>query len=254
MVLVHNAGNDHRNWDAQVDHFKDRFTVYAIDMFGYGASDSPGPQSLDLHSNALADLFESLDLRDVTLVGHCVGGAASWHCASRHPERIRKLILFSPATEATMRSGMWGPLYWASRRSRWANKLAEVGVRAARKTDVGRRTTVLAMFGDDGPPDEFLAHSMALMERPDAIQTLNELLVGFSGFGILDRFERPEAFPPTLLLWGTRNRVLSIQSMAAVLDHLRPDRNEVFTGRGHLCMVEAPEQINAAMDRFLRAS
>jgi len=251
LVFVHNAGSDHHNWDAQVAHFAPTHTVYAVDMLGYGASDPARPQKLELHVEALRQLLESLELEAVRLVGHCVGAAAAWRYASQHPERLGALVLFTPATERTLLAGMFGPLYRAGRRSLLLHKAALASTRATTGLAGVRRLAIGTMFGKGKPPAEYVEHASELWGRPGAMDTLADLLLHFESFAVLDRLERPAVFPRTCLLWGTRNRVLPIRTMEEVRARLAPDSVVVLEGRGHLCMVEAPDEVNAALDAFL---
>lgn len=252
LVFVHNAGSDHHNWDAQVSHFAPTHTVYAVDMLGYGASDPALPQTLDLHVEALHKLLSTLELDGVRLVGHCVGAAASWRYALQHPERLGALVLFTPATERTVSAGMFGPLYLAGRRSMLLHRAALASTRATTRLSGARRLAIGTMFGKDKPPAAYVEHASDLWARPGAMDTLADLLLHIDSFSVLDRAQRPAAFPRTCLVWGSRNRVLPIRTMKEVQAHLAADSVVVLEGRGHLCMVEAPDEVNAALDAFLR--
>ncbi len=52
-------------------------------------------------------------------------------------------------------------------------------------------------------------------------------------------------------MWGSRNLVLPIRAMEEVQARLAADSVVVLEGRGHLCMVEAPDEVNAALEAFL---
>ena len=70
--------------------------VYAIDMLGYGLSDHPWPADTSVwgHADGLAMLFNQLNLTNIILVGHGVGGGAAQVLATRlSRERIGALVL-----------------------------------------------------------------------------------------------------------------------------------------------------------------
>ncbi len=240
VVFVHNAGNDRRNWDGVIERLRDAFACEAIDLPGYGESADKGTQTLELHAAAVHAHLVERDLRDVHLVGHCVGAAACWAVAMRDPTRVASLTLFSPATEATMSAGLWGPMYRLSAAWPTGFRMARSAVAASTSVPAVRRYSVRSMFGSGAPTDDFRLHSEALLLRPGAIERLGDLLRNFDSFRSLDHFRRLRGFPRTMLLWGDANRVLPISAMDAVQARLQPERTEVLTGKGHLAMVEDP--------------
>jgi haloalkane dehalogenase len=68
----------------------------APDLPGFGRSDKPTDidwYSYDRHTEAVASLFEELDLRGVTLVMHDWGGPIGLRIAAEHPDRIERLVV-----------------------------------------------------------------------------------------------------------------------------------------------------------------
>lgn len=72
----------------------------SVDRRGCGRSDRPGAGfDLDTLADDLAALLKELDLRDVTLVAHSVGGAEAVRMLSRHGDgRIARLVLVATTT------------------------------------------------------------------------------------------------------------------------------------------------------------
>jgi len=73
----------------------DGFRVVAPDMIGLGLSDKPRDlkyHSLDTHAENLLTLVETLDLKDITIVGQDWGGPIISCMAARTPERIRAAV------------------------------------------------------------------------------------------------------------------------------------------------------------------
>src|SRR2546421_217195 len=70
--------------------------VYAIDMLGYGQSEHPWPADTSNWGQAdtLSMLFEQLNLTNIVLVGHGLGGAVAQVLATRlSRERVAALVL-----------------------------------------------------------------------------------------------------------------------------------------------------------------
>ncbi|GAA3186450.1 alpha/beta fold hydrolase [Nonomuraea roseoviolacea] len=85
-------------WEYQIPYFVDRgYRCIALDRRGHGRSDRPSTgYDMDTAADDLAVLIELLDLRDVILVGHSMGGAEIARYLHRHgDERIERIALIS---------------------------------------------------------------------------------------------------------------------------------------------------------------
>lgn len=95
IVFVHGYMVDSRLWDGVVDRLADRYRCVAPD-WPMGSHRVPLPAA-DLSpygfAAIVADLLAKLELEDVTLVGNDSGGAMCQIVASRHRERLGRLVL-----------------------------------------------------------------------------------------------------------------------------------------------------------------
>ena len=78
---------------------KGSYRCVVPDHMGMGKSDKPQdyPYTLSRHIDNLEKLTDHLELDDITLVVHDWGGAIGMGFAVRHPERIRRLVIFNTA-------------------------------------------------------------------------------------------------------------------------------------------------------------
>jgi pimeloyl-ACP methyl ester carboxylesterase len=108
VVLLHGFPEFWWTWHAQLKALAQAgFRVIVPDQRGFGRSDKP-PRIEDYRSQErLADivgLLDALGHRDVYLAGHDFGGFVAWNLAIRHPERVRKLVVFNVAHPEVYRS------------------------------------------------------------------------------------------------------------------------------------------------------
>ncbi|MEZ5709603.1 MAG: alpha/beta hydrolase [Blastomonas sp.] len=97
ILLLHATGFHARCWDAVVAGLPAGYRVIAPDFRGHG--NSYRPESLaDWQASArdMIELVEALDLRDVTGVGHSMGGQCMVQLAAAMPVRFARLILIDP--------------------------------------------------------------------------------------------------------------------------------------------------------------
>jgi pimeloyl-ACP methyl ester carboxylesterase len=96
VVFVHGALVNGTLWDPVVERLAGSVRCIVPDL-PLGSHATAMRPDADLSPTGLArliaGLIEALDLRDVTLVGNDTGGALCQFVATRHPERIGRLVL-----------------------------------------------------------------------------------------------------------------------------------------------------------------
>ena len=78
---------------------KQGYRCVGITLRGFGKSSKPwGDYHYDIFADDIKKVLEILDLNDVTLAGHSMGGAISLHYVAQHKSaRVAKLALFGAA-------------------------------------------------------------------------------------------------------------------------------------------------------------
>ena len=97
LLFLHGA-DGLPEWPEMLDRLAEKYDVIAPDLPGFGGSAIT--DSIDDMSDVaylLLDLLESLDLRDVRVIGHSLGGWAALEVAIRSSARIHSLALIAPA-------------------------------------------------------------------------------------------------------------------------------------------------------------
>lgn len=95
-ILCIHGGAAHAHW---FDFFAPSFTadyhVRSLDLRGHGDSEwmDPPAYAYPLYVSDLAEVIEQLDLRDMVLVGHSMGGLISLLYLAAYPGRVRALIV-----------------------------------------------------------------------------------------------------------------------------------------------------------------
>jgi pimeloyl-ACP methyl ester carboxylesterase len=106
-VLFHPGFSNNLDlWNWLVRELAATHRCVTFDPRGHGASDKPDSDyTLDELARDAVALADGLDLRDVTLVGHSLGGAVSLQAVLHHDDerRITRLVLVAPALPAYVR-------------------------------------------------------------------------------------------------------------------------------------------------------
>ena len=246
LVLVHGLVGSSKNWERNIQFLARFRTVYALDLANMGASDrvagiDPG---LEATADRLAAAMDALGIKRADIAGHSHGGAISMMLAARHPEKVRRLVLFAPANPFC---DFCRPLirFYQTRLGVAFAYLVPRLPRALHKTALSR------MYGDpkrvhegalegytNGMNAGTVGHILGIVRSwTDDMKALGEVLGAVATL-------------PTLLIWGERDRAVGVRS-GEQLAKLLGARLMVIPGVGHLPFAETPEVCNKAVREWL---
>jgi pimeloyl-ACP methyl ester carboxylesterase len=99
LVMLHGNPTWSFYYRSLIAGFRKTHRVIAPDHMGCGLSDKPSnyPYTLEQHIANLEALLDSLKLERMTLFLHDWGGAIGMGCAERHPERVKRFVIFNTA-------------------------------------------------------------------------------------------------------------------------------------------------------------
>ena len=98
LVLVHGLGASAERWDRVIPIFSRHYRVLAPDLIGFGYSDKPlVDYTPDYFSDFLSKFFSLTNTESASVIGSSLGGQVSAEFTLSNPEKVKKLILTSPA-------------------------------------------------------------------------------------------------------------------------------------------------------------
>jgi pimeloyl-ACP methyl ester carboxylesterase len=96
LLLIHGMGGSSASWREVVPELSKKYRVIAPDLLGHGQTDKPrGDYSLGAFAVWLRDFLDALGIRNVTLIGHSLGGGIAMQFAHQHRDYCRRLVLIS---------------------------------------------------------------------------------------------------------------------------------------------------------------
>jgi pimeloyl-ACP methyl ester carboxylesterase len=254
LLFIHGILGSQRQWAHLVDRLDDGHRLVVPDLFGHGSSAKPvGDYSLGAHAATLRDLLDRLGIEQVTLVGHSLGGGIAMVFSYLFPERVERLVLVasgglgrevSPLLRSATLPGAEYVLpviasgWMRDRISSVAGLLGSVGLRPGRDlTEVWDGFTSL---GDADTRRAFLATTRAVIDPGGQSVSAHDYL--------------PEAAPiPTLVVWGTKDRMIPAWHAASATSSIEHCRVELFQGAGHFPHLDDPDRFAALVREFVRA-
>ena len=253
LLFIHGLTGSSRNWGKVVDLLDaDNHRVLAPDLHGHGASAKPmGDYSLSAHAASLRDLLDQLGIDRVTLVGHSLGGGIAMQFCYLFPDRVEGLVLvasggFGRSVSPLLRSATLPGAEWVLPliASRWVRDRGEALGRGLGKLgwkpskDVTEAWRGFTSLSDADARRAFLATTRSVIDPGG--QTV-------SAFDHL-----PMTLDvPTLVIWGTRDRLIPPGHAAAAHEAIPGSKVVLFEGAGHYPQLDQPERFAEVLDKFM---
>jgi len=247
LLLLHGLFLDHTTWDPMCDALPSGLRMVAPDLPGFGASEKPTPgrypYGIEALAEAIADLYAGLELGRASVVGQCLGGAVALELAARHPELVSRLVLVNPLCEAP-HLGAYGSLA----------RLPFVGGFTFKQ--LWTRAVFRAFFRDrllapdaNVEPARIDAYYQTFSEPRARASALETLRSTFDTRGIVAKTQGVRA--PTLVVWGSSNRVVEPRLGQKLAREIHGARFEVIDA-GHALQEERPLELARSVGSFLK--
>lgn len=234
LVLVHGTLSAYSRWTPILPVLEERFTVYAVDRRGRGASGDADTYALEREFEDIAAVVDATG-EAAHLLGHSHGGLCALEAALLTPH-VRSLIVYEPASPE-----LPAP--------------ADILARLQVLLDAGDRAGAVTTFLEEIV--RMPAHELALFQaspvfpaRVAAAHTIPRELRAVTAY----RFQ-PERFRnlhvPVLLLLGGDSPAFFKDAVEAWHTALPNSQIVVLPGQQHIAMDTAPELFVHEITRFL---
>lgn len=98
LILIHGLGSNAKGWIKNIPELAKKFRVIAVDLPGYGKSDKGYFKfSLPFYAEVLTEMMDEMKIDNATFVGHSMGGQIAMVASMNYSERVKSLVLISPA-------------------------------------------------------------------------------------------------------------------------------------------------------------
>ena len=237
LLFIHGFPLNRRAWAHQVEAFKSRHRVIALDLRGFGESGSTsGPVSMSNFAEDVLALLDHLVTGPVILAGHSMGGYIALAFAKAYPQWLRGLALVG------------------TKAGRDTSEIAKARRETAEKVrKEGAAVVVDAMAPKMLSPknqEEGVAAKVRDLMAPASPQGIVGALLGMA--------ERPDAGGwlgsirvPTLVITGADDSIIPVSESEALVRSIPEAQLKVIPKAGHLVAVDQAEAFNEALKDWL---
>ncbi len=251
IVLLHDIPAGAFAWDAVVPGLTSvKRAIYAIDMLGYGQSDHPWPADTSVwgHADVLSLLFKNLNLTNIILVGHGLGGGVAQILATRlYREQVAALVLVDTISYLHAFADNW-PLPEMEKHQDF---------------DAPKQTPLEDLIRD-------LKNTLpnAVVKTKDFAQVLDQYVEPWnSELGKEVLFQHVRLLipyytnsvssdlkvlgKPILIIWGEQDEQMPIRYAERLHREIPDSKLVTVPGAGHLILFDAPEAVSSAIADFV---
>ncbi|HEX4855476.1 MAG TPA: alpha/beta hydrolase [Limnobacter sp.] len=238
LVLIHGFGGSKDNFNRVARHLTDYYTVYAIDVPGFGGSTRvmDADYMINTQADRVHEIIEKLGLQKPHIGGNSMGGWISGAYAAKYPDNVASVWFLAPAGLVESRK---------SEVIQKFEKTGEIMLTAGNRKDFEKIVDTV-MYQRPAFAPGFVVEAMAA--RAAADQPLHKRI--YKDFktapsDLANALKNSTYRGPGLIVWGRQDRVLHVDG-AAELKAAMPGFDLILMDKvGHVPMMEQPEQVAA---------
>jgi pimeloyl-ACP methyl ester carboxylesterase len=251
VLLVHNIypGADHQEFEHNLNELARRFTVYAIDLLGFGQSEAPRLKyTADLYVELIADFLREVVREPAAVVSAGLSCAYVTEVAAARPESLTRLVFVCPRSEPT---GMDSPRWFAPLRHFFLTT-PPLGS-GFYQTMAGDAELSLFLrncfYQSKHVTPELIRRLRDNALQPGTIHPYASLITGYLDQHLLGALPRVQT--PILLVWGRHARPTPVEHSVRLLAVARDSRLELIDNAGAWPHYEQSAQVNKLIQDYL---
>ena len=229
LVFLHGAGMNYRVWVKVASLMGNLgYGTLTIDFPGHGESDGPPLPTIEQLGRWVTACVNTLNLKEAVLVGHSMGAIAALAAAKNRGIKLAGVIFCGIAERLSVHPDL---------------------LRTA-SNDRQKAEMLIAKWSFAAFADEIdLAHYFA--SQQDSVLPIDLKACDDYG-GVLGDIS--EITIPQLFLFGAEDKMTPPERASSLIAASRNAQSIVLKGCGHMMQLEAPEEVAAAMDGFLKTA
>jgi pimeloyl-ACP methyl ester carboxylesterase len=252
ILLLHGLLGFSFSWRRNLEALSKLGTLYAIDGLCAGYSDHPCPMDCGMTAQAerILKLMDVLGIDSAAIVGNSHGGAIAMMVAALSAQqgrsRVNRLLLVDPVHP-------WAEYEWQQTLLIDCPPALVTFGPLLLKSKFLQRIFLRRLYGDTRKlTAETLEGYMAALPQAGTLEYGTGVVKTWrNDLGELERLSPKLAKIPAMVVWGTEDHAVKIESAPRLCQVFDDCEFIPFRGSGHMPMEETPELFNALATRFL---
>jgi len=231
LIFLHGLMGGSENWKSQVDYFKDKRRVIAVDLRGHGQSDKPrGNYSIKRFSEDLFSFVKELGIEKGVIAGYSMGGMIALRFALDHQEMVEKLIFIDTGA-----------------RTRLGKKLLVSASQIILQLSHKAFLKVYLSFPKNYSESEIREAKERILRIPEHV--VDSCLSAVKEFDVTS--ELRNIMVPTLIIHGSEDKQQPLSQAKDMKERIPNSELVVLEGVGHAIVVEASEKVGEVIEEFI---
>jgi pimeloyl-ACP methyl ester carboxylesterase len=253
LVFVHGLLVNGRLWERVVDRLEADFRCIVPD-WPLGSHSIPMNPDADLSPPAMAKIvagfLEELGLEDVTLVGNDSGGAISQIVATKHPERVGRLVL----TNCDAYDNFPPKLFSYFKPMARIPGAFALTAQMMRIKPLRRTPTAFGQLTKSRIPEDMLDDWLnPALEEPRIREDTRKFILGIDPSQTMEAARDLESFDrPTLFAWAPEDRWFKVEHADRLAASMPNARVERIPDARTFVSIDQPDLLAEAIRSFVR--
>ncbi len=250
VLLLHGWPTSSFLWRNVIPPIARANRVLALDLPGFGGSDKPAgaTYTFEFFERAIDGFLAALDIEEVAIAGHDLGGPVVAHWVIGNPGRARSLALLNTLVYPEFSEAVFAFLKAASTPGIREQLTSPEGLDAAMRLGVADEAKVT---------DEVLAGVREPFGDEQSRQSLADAGIGLEPEGFNEIASAlPSLEVPVRLIYGEQDRILP--DIAETIARMKRDLPQAVVTAlpdcGHFLQEEAPEEVGELLASFFAES
>lgn len=237
MMILHGLFGFSDNWQTHAKKLAEYYRVILVDLRNHGHSDWSDDFSYDLMAQDVYELSQELELEDLILIGHSMGGKVAMRVAQQYEDLLEKLIVVDMGIKSY-------PMH---------HQHILAGIHSVKVDTIKARREAEAQMREHIDSEgvlQFLLKNLHWKEKGKLAWRMNTAVLEREMPEILSAMPEGEVFTPTLFIRGELSNYILDEDIESIENQFLDSEIVTIDGAGHWVHAESPGEFLEAVLSF----
>lgn len=237
MMILHGLFGFSDNWQTHAKKLAEYYRVILVDLRNHGHSDWSDDFSYDLMAQDVYELSQDLELEDLILIGHSMGGKVAMRVAQQYEDLLEKLIVVDMGIKSY-------PMH---------HQHILAGIHSVKVDTIKARREAEAQMREHIDSEgvlQFLLKNLHWKEKGKLAWRMNTAVLEREMPEILSAMPEGEVFTPTLFIRGELSNYILDEDIESIENQFLDSEIVTIDGAGHWVHAESPGEFLEAVLSF----